>query len=70
MKFKELKDKSVGELNQLLKLDREKLRELRFKVAAKQIKNVREIRVLRKTIARILMLLGKKERKKSDERKA
>jgi ribosomal protein L29 len=56
MKIKELKDKSKPEQEILLKSSQEKLRELRFKVAVKQLKNVREVRNLKKTIARILTL--------------
>lgn len=63
MKFKELKEKSPAELNSLIKLAREKLRDLRFKVASKQLKNVREVREEKKTIARILTLLKEKSQK-------
>jgi len=38
----------------------DKLRELRFKVASNQLKNVREIRVLRQNIARCKYLLSQK----------
>lgn len=56
MKIKELKDKLKPEQEMLLKSSQEKLRELRFKVAVKQLKNVREVRNLKKTIARLLTL--------------
>ncbi len=39
---------------------REKLRELRFDLSAGKIKNVREIRKIRKEIARILTKLNNK----------
>ncbi len=61
MDFKELKNKKESELHKLLAEYRNKLRELRFKDASKQLKNVREIRVVRNTISRILTLLNKKE---------
>lgn len=64
MEYKELKEKSSAELESLLKSNREKLRELRFKVAAKQFKNVREVRKLKRTIARILALLLKEKQGK------
>ena len=57
MEFKELKKKTEGDLHKLLEVTRDKLRDLRFKDANKQLKNVREIRTVRQTIARILMLL-------------
>jgi ribosomal protein L29 len=67
MEFKELKNKKESELHRILAEYREKLRDLRFKDASKQLKNVREIRVIRQTIARILMLLNSKQ--KTDNRK-
>lgn len=57
MKIKELKQKSEVELQKFLQESREKLRELRFKIALKQLKKVREIRDVKKLIARILTLL-------------
>lgn len=55
--YKELKLKSEAELNRLLVSNREKLRDLRFKVSQNQLKNIREVRVIRKKIAQILTLL-------------
>lgn len=43
----------MTERAQLLKELRDKERELRFRLSADQAKNVREIRVIKKTIARI-----------------
>lgn len=60
MEFKELKQKSESELQKLLAESRDKLRDLRFKDANKQLKNVREIRKIREMIARIMTLLNKK----------
>ena len=60
MEFKELKTKSESELRKTLHENAEKLRNLRFKIALKQVKNVREIRVLKKQNAKILTLLNKK----------
>lgn len=62
MKVKELKTKSISELQTLLNENRERLRTLRFDLAAGKVKNVREIRTIKKDIARILTLL--KETKK------
>lgn len=64
MNIKELKTRKPEDLNIVLGEQREKLRELRFRDANKQLKNVREIRVIKKTISRILTLLNVKETKK------
>jgi large subunit ribosomal protein L29 len=61
MEFKELKTKNTKELQQLLVVNREKLRELRFKDSNKQLKNIREIRVVRNLIAQVLTLLNNQE---------
>ena len=61
MEFKELKTKNTKELQQLLVVNHEKLRELRFKDSNKQLKNIREIRVVRNLIAQILTLLNNQE---------
>ena len=60
MEFKEFKNKPENELQKLLGESRDRLRDLRFKVASRQLKNVREVRKTKKTIARILSLLRKK----------
>ncbi|MDO8592590.1 MAG: 50S ribosomal protein L29 [bacterium] len=61
MELKELKSKTDKELKQLLNESRDKLRDLRFKDANKQLKNVREIRVVKKAIAKILTILNVKK---------
>ena len=58
MEIKEIKNKAVGELQKILADKRDKLRELRFKDAAKQLKNVREIRMVKKDIAQVLTLIN------------
>ncbi len=58
MDYKELKNKKESDLHRILSESRDKLRDLRFKDASKQLKNVREIRVVRKVIANILTLLN------------
>jgi large subunit ribosomal protein L29 len=63
MEFKELKKKTESELHKLLEQSRDKLRDLRFKDANKQLKNIREIRQIRETIAQILTLLNKGKNK-------
>ncbi|KKP93199.1 MAG: coiled-coil [Parcubacteria group bacterium GW2011_GWC1_38_6] len=56
MKINELKQRSREELGRMLQEYREKLRLLRFDLASGKVKNVREIRKTRKTIAKILTL--------------
>ncbi|MFA6393659.1 MAG: 50S ribosomal protein L29 [Patescibacteria group bacterium] len=58
MEMKEIKNKSQAELNRLLSEFRDKLRDLRFKDASKQLKNVRDIRKVRQDIARIMTVLN------------
>ena len=57
MKIKELKTKGKDELQKTLEDDREKLRQLRFDLSAGKVKNVREIRKIKKEVAQILTLL-------------
>jgi len=60
MRIKEIRQKSEKELQKLLQDSREKLRQLRFDLASGKVKNVREIRQIRKDIARILTILKTK----------
>jgi len=64
MELKELKKKDKGDLHRILAEFRDKLRDLRFKDANKQLKDVREIRKVRQTIARISTLLNSKKNSK------
>ncbi|MDO9399257.1 MAG: 50S ribosomal protein L29 [bacterium] len=59
MEFKEIITKTTKELHKLLSESREKLRDLRFKDGNKQLKNVREIRQVRKLIAQVFTLINK-----------
>ncbi|MCF7820748.1 MAG: 50S ribosomal protein L29 [Candidatus Pacebacteria bacterium] len=61
MKFKDLKEKNLKELHELLAEKREELRALRFKDSNKQLKNVKEISVTKKDISRILTLINKQK---------
>jgi len=56
--FQELKLKAPGELHKMLKDDMEKLRVLRFDRIAGKVKNINEIRLVRKNIAHILTILN------------
>ena len=57
MKITELRQKPKNELQSLLDEKRGRLRVLRFDLASDKVKNVREIRQIKKDIARILTLL-------------
>jgi len=59
MKIAELRRKSKLELKKLLNDNGEKLRQLRFDLSAGKVKNVREIRRIKREIAQILTLLHK-----------
>ena len=55
--IQDLKNLSLPELRKNLKESQEKLRSLRFDLAAGKVKNIAEIRNLRKTIARMLTFI-------------
>ena len=57
MKALEIRQRPKAELKEILGKKREKLRQLRFDLASGKVKNVREIRMLKKDIARILTIL-------------
>ena len=59
-KIKEFSRMPKGELQRTLQGLKEKLRQLRFDLAAGKAKNVREIRETKKDVARILTLLKQK----------
>ena len=60
MKVNELRKKTKMEIQKILQDDREKLRQLRFDLASGKVKNVREIRKIKKDIARILTVIKSK----------
>ncbi len=62
MKLKELKEKNNGQLEKLLMELSAKKQELNFKIAVSQIKNIREIREVKKNIAQINTLLKEREK--------
>jgi len=61
--FQELKKKPITELEKYILDSKEKLRSLKFDLAAGKVKNVREIRILRKDIARALTLISENKNK-------
>ncbi|MEA3295638.1 MAG: 50S ribosomal protein L29 [Patescibacteria group bacterium] len=60
MKISEFRQKSNKELETLLRKNRENLRAMRFDLSFGKLKNVRQIRVIKKNIARILTIKDKK----------
>lgn len=58
---KELKNKPVAELQKFLGESRERLRTLRHNLAAGKVKNVKELRALKKDIARLLTFINANE---------
>ncbi len=61
MKVKDLREKTVEELNQQLEETRKELFNLRLQQVAGQLENSSRIRDLRRSVARINTLLGQKE---------
>ncbi len=59
--MKELKQKNISELQKELASKRDEMRELRFKFAQGEVKNVRALRKIRKEIAQILTLLNSRK---------
>jgi large subunit ribosomal protein L29 len=57
MKIKELIQLPKEELKKKIEDSREKLRQMRFDLSAGKVKNVREIRQIKKEIARIMTIL-------------
>ena len=64
MELKELANQSLKDLQDQLALERDRLRELRFKDSNKQLKNVRELRQTKRLIARILTMINKQTKQK------
>ena len=61
MKLKEFRDMSTDELNKELEDSHQELFNLRFRVATKQLVNHRELRRVKKKIARLMTLLAERE---------
>jgi len=59
--FQEYKNKSRDEILKDLNNYRERLANLKFDLAAGKVKNIREIRLVKKTIAQLLTLLRNKK---------
>ncbi len=59
MNIKEINLKSPAELQTLIEESRQKLEELRAKAVGGRLKNIREIRSIKKDIARALTVINK-----------
>ncbi len=60
MEFEDLKNKSAEELQELLNAKKEELRVLRFKAGEQQLKQLHQVKHLRRSIAQILSILVNK----------
>ena len=60
-KILDIREKSFEELGGLLHEAQGKLQQLRFDLAAGKVKNVREMHVMRKRVARILTIQKEKQ---------
>ena len=69
MKFKELRIKSINELQTLLNEKRENLRVMRFRVAQRQLKKVHDIKIVKHDIARILSLINQHKKNNPSNKK-
>lgn len=58
MEFKEMKNLSDEELKKMSEQNKERLRVLRFDLASGKVKNVREIRHIKKATAQIQTILN------------
>ena len=58
--MKDLRKKEIKDLHKVLATKREQVRDMRFSVSNKQLKNIRDIRKQRKEIAQILTVLKEK----------
>lgn len=61
MDIKEIKDMNVDQLKKLIDEKKSQGVKLRFDIAAKQLKNHREYRTIRKDIAKALTVIKEKE---------
>lgn len=61
--LEELKNKPLVELEKDLAVYRERLNKLKFDLAAGKVKNIREIKNIKKMIARVLTLINNKHKK-------
>ncbi|OGY90401.1 MAG: 50S ribosomal protein L29 [Candidatus Komeilibacteria bacterium RIFCSPLOWO2_01_FULL_52_15] len=60
MKMREIKELTAKQISEKLSELRAQIRDMRFKIASQQTKNVRELRTVRKNIARMLTVQNTK----------
>lgn len=60
MKTKDLREKNIEELRKLLTEKEEIIRKFRFDLVTKQVKGIRQIRVEKRDVARIITLIREK----------
>jgi large subunit ribosomal protein L29 len=58
----QFRQKSIEELQKIVLDNKEKLRQLRFDLLAGKVKNIRQIRKIRREIAVILTILNEKKK--------
>jgi len=58
---KELRQKPLNELQLMLKENREKLRSLRFDLAANKLKNTHQLKAVKRQVAQILTIFKEKK---------
>ena len=66
MKIKEIREKTIEELRNMLAENKEKARVLRFDIHTKQTKDHREYRTIKRDIAKVITIL--KEKKESSKK--
>lgn len=64
MKVQEIKEKSDQELQNLIRESKEKMKKMRFALANRQLENVKDIAITKKTIARAKTFLKERSIKK------
>lgn len=62
MKVEDIRRKKEPELAKDLKDLREKLRDLRFNLASGKVKDIREVRAVKRDIARILTIINEEKK--------
>ena len=63
MKVDEMRTSDVKELALQLKTARQRMFDLRFKIASEEISDTKELKRLRREVARILTIQGERKRK-------
>ncbi len=69
MKAKEIREKNINELEKILKEKRNVAQKLMFDVSVKQLKEHRNLRNVKKDIARMLTIINEKRKAGGDEKK-